>query len=110
MPRVNLSLMSSPSRTLRVASVQFESAPSDKEANFRKIERFATQAAQQGVRLVVFPECCISGYWFIRNLSVAQLGALAEPVPGGPSTQRLSALARKLGITIGAGLVEAAGA
>src|SRR5580765_4221481 len=96
-------------RTLRVASVQFESLPGDKQANFRKIETFVTQAAAQGVRLVVFPECCITGYWFIRNLSVEQLAALAEPIPDGPSTRRLIDLARKHGITVGAGLVEAAG-
>ena len=53
------------------------------------------QAAAQGVRLIVFPECCITGYWFIRNLSVEQLAALAEPIPDGPSTRRLIALARK---------------
>ena len=101
--------MSAPARRLRVASVQFESAPADKEANFRKIEDFTARAAAQGARLVVFPECCISGYWFIRNLSVDQLAALAEPIPGGPSTQRLSALARRHHLSVGAGLVEAAG-
>lgn len=97
-------------RTLRVASVQFESLPGDKEANFRKIETFVEQAAAQGVRLVVFPECCITGYWFIRNLSVGELAALAEPIPDGPSTRRLSALARQHGVTLGAGFVEAGGA
>jgi predicted amidohydrolase len=96
-------------RSLRAASVQFESSPGDKKANFRKIETFVEQAAAQGVRLIVFPECCITGYWFIRNLKARQLAALAEPIPGGPSTQRLIKLARKYGITIGAGLVEAAG-
>ena len=95
-------------RTLRVASVQFESAPADKGANFQKIERFVEAAVAQGVRLIVFPECCITGYWFIRNLSVRQLAALAEPIPDGPSTRRLSELARKHRLTIGAGLVEAA--
>ena len=94
-------------RTLRVATVQFESQPGDKQANFRKIETFLTQAAAQDVRLVIFPECCITGYWFIRNLSVTQLGALAEPIPDGPSTRRLSDVARQHGITLGAGLVEA---
>src|SRR5206468_5508942 len=68
------------------------------------------QAAAQGVRLVVFPECCITGYWFIRNLSLEQLAALAEPVPDGPSTRRLSDLARRHRVTLGAGLVEAGGA
>jgi len=86
-----------------------ESAPGDKEANFAKTEQFTTQAAAQGVRLVVFPECNLTGYWFIRNLQVEQLAALAEPVPDGPSTRRLKALARRHNLTIGAGLVEAAG-
>lgn len=97
-------------RRLRVAAVQFESAPADKETNFRKIETFVEQAVAQGVRLIVFPECCITGYWFIRNLSVEQLAALAEPIPDGPSTRRLIKLARQHRVTLGAGLVEAAGA
>jgi predicted amidohydrolase len=96
-------------RLLRVASVQFESQPGDKEANFQKVESFAAEAAAQGVRLVIFPECCLTGYWFIRNLTVDQLSELAEPIPHGPSTRRLAELARRLGITVGAGLVEAAG-
>ena len=93
-------------RTLRVASVQFESAPGDKEANFRKIERFVERAARENVRMIVFPECCITGYWFIRNLSVRELSELAEPVFDGPSSRRLIRLARSFGMTIGAGLVE----
>src|SRR3954468_25081961 len=87
-------------RTLRVAAVQFESLAGDKQANFRKIESFVAQAAAQGVRLVVFPECCITGYWFIRNLSLEQLAALAEPIPNGPSTRRLIELARRHRVTI----------
>src|SRR5687768_447156 len=94
---------------LRAAAVQFESAPGDKEKNFDTIERFLAQAAGQDARLVVFPECCITGYWFIRHLSPSQLAALAEPVPSGPSTQRLIGLAGRHQVTIGAGLVEAAG-
>src|SRR5260221_480516 len=94
-------------RTLRVASVQFESLPGDKEANFRKIEEFLESAARQKVRLIVFPECCVTGYWFIRHLSLSELGQLAEPIFDGPSSRRLIELARKSGLTIGAGLVEA---
>lgn len=94
-------------RTLRVAAVQFESAPGDKEANFRKVEKFLEQAVAQAVELVVFPECCLTGYWFIRNLAPEQLAALAEPIPSGPSTRRLVELARRHGLTLGAGLVEA---
>ncbi len=101
-----MSLTASP---LRAAAVQFESAPGDKQANFTILERFLTQAAAQRVQLIVFPECCLTGYWFIRNLSPAQLDALAERVPSGPSTRRLAALASQYQTAIGAGLVEAAG-
>ena len=87
--------------------MQFESVPGDKDANFSKIEAFTATAAAQGVRLVVFPEGCVSGYWFVRNLTVEQLAALAEPIPAGPSTQRLMALARRNGISVGAGWFEA---
>lgn len=97
-----------PSSPLRVAAVQMESQAGDKEANFAKIEAFVKQAAQQGVQLLVFPECCISGYWFIRNLTRPQLEKLAEPVFDGPSSERLRQLARTYGLSIGAGLVEAA--
>lgn len=95
--------------TLRIASVQMESAAGDKTANFAKIERFTAEAAARGVRLVLFPEGCITGYWFVRNLTIEQLAALAEQVPVGASTQRLIALAQRYGITIGAGLFEDAG-
>ncbi|MSU62968.1 MAG: acyltransferase [Pedosphaera sp.] len=100
---------SNKSHDLRVASVQMESLPGDKKTNFQKIECFVQKAAAQGVRLILFPECNITGYWFIRNLSVEQLAALAEPVPDGASTRHLVELARRHNITIGAGLVEAAG-
>jgi predicted amidohydrolase len=93
-------------RALRVASVQFESQPGDKEANFRKIETFVERAAGQHVRLIIFPECCITGYWFIRNLSVERLAHIAEPIFDGPSSRRLIELAKRFGMTIGAGLVE----
>ena len=95
-------------RGLRVASVQMEHTDGDKQANFAKIEKFTAQAAAQNAQLVVFPECCVTGYWFIRNLSTQQLAALAEPIPDGPSTQRLRDLARRHNITIGAGWVESA--
>ncbi len=85
-----------------------ESRAGDKDVNFGKIEAFVAQAAVQGVELIVFPECCITGYWFVRNLTPQQLESLAEPIPDGASTERLKALAAQYNIAIGAGLVEAA--
>lgn len=96
-----------PQRLLRVAAVQMESKAADKAANFARMESFVEEAARQGVRLIVFPECCITGYWFVRHLSRAELEELAEPVLGGESSQRLIGLAQQYGMSIGAGLIEA---
>jgi predicted amidohydrolase len=96
-------------RDARVASVQMESTAGDKAANFARVEALAREAAAKGVVLTLFPECCLTGYWFLRRLTVPQLAALAEPVPGGPSCERLLALSARLGTSLGAGLVESAG-
>jgi predicted amidohydrolase len=94
-------------RNLVVASVQFEHSPGDKQANLGKIRTFVEQAARQDVELIVFPECCITGYWFLRNLGREEFAALAEPVFEGPSSQTLMAMAQQYKMTIGAGLIEA---
>jgi len=91
-----------------VASVQMESAAGDKAANFAKVERFTAEAAARRARIVLFPECCLTGYWFLRHLTVPQLGELAERVPDGPACRRLLDLAARHGVSVGAGLVEAA--
>ena len=89
-------------RDIRVATVQLEHAPGDKAANLARIRSFADEAAGQEVKLLVFPEMCITGYWHVRNLSREEIQALAEPVPAGASTQELIALATERGMTIGA--------
>ena len=93
-------------RNIRVASVQFEHVAGDKKANLAKISDFVGRAARGNVELVAFPECCITGYWFLRKLSRGELKALAEPVPEGPSSQALISLARQYNMTVAAGLVE----
>src|SRR5262245_62938881 len=93
-------------RNIRVAAVQFQHAPGDKNANLATIERFVAAAAAKKVEIIAFPECCISGYWHLRKLSRGELTALAEPLPDGPAAQRLLALSRQHGMTIGAGLIE----
>jgi predicted amidohydrolase len=83
-----------------------ESQPSDKNANFAVVEEFVREAARQKVRLLIFPECSITGYWFLRKLTPTQLVELSEPVFDGPSSQRLISLAKRYQITIGAGFIE----
>jgi predicted amidohydrolase len=94
-------------RNVAAAAVQFECAQGDKAANLDKIHGFVEEAARRGVELLAFPECCITGYWFLRKLSREALAALAEPVVEGPSSRRLTAWAQQYRMTIGAGLIEA---
>ena len=94
-------------QNIRAASVQFNHAPGDKTANMRKIHSFVEDAAEQQVELLVLPEMCITGYWHVRRLPRESVEALAEPVPQGASTERLTSLARRHGLLVGAGLIIA---
>ncbi len=91
---------------LKAASVQFNHTPGDKTYNLGRITHFVEEAAAQDVDLIVFPEMCITGYWHVRKLTRSEVAALAEPVPDGPSTQALLALAARHNMTVGAGLIE----
>ncbi len=96
-------------RNIRVAAVQLEHTPGDKQANLGKIRGYVEQAAAQGVRMIAFPECCITGYWHLRHLSREELTALAEPVCEGPSAQALLSLAQDHSMTIGIRLHRTSG-
>ena len=93
-------------RNVKVSAVQFEHKPGDKQANLGKVRAFVEKAYEQRVKIIAFPECCLTGYWFLRRLSREELHALAEPVPQGPSSQALLALAAQYEMTVGAGLIE----
>lgn len=95
-------------KNIRVAAVQFEHVPNDKKANLEKVENFVEKAALKKVEIIVFPECCITGYWHLRHLSREELNDLAEPVFDGFSSQALVSLSKESGMMIGAGLIEAA--
>jgi predicted amidohydrolase len=96
-------------REMRAAVAQFEARDGDKSYNLDVIEDLAERSRTEAAELILFHECSISGYTFLENLSRDEIAALAEEVPGGPSTARLSALAGRLGIVISAGLVEREG-
>jgi predicted amidohydrolase len=94
--------------TYKTATVQFQHAPGNKEDNLEIITAYIEKAKEEDVKLIVFPEMCITGYWHVRNLSREEIRVLAEPVPDGPSTQKLVSLSTKHKMTIGAGLIELA--
>ena len=90
--------------TIRVATVQFEPRPGDKEYNLARVEHFAADAAADGALLVAFPELCVVGNRHLAASSAERLRELAEPEDG-PSIARVGALARRLGVGIGVGLL-----
>ncbi len=93
-------------KNIKAASVQFNHAHGDKEANFYKIRQYIKEAASKDADIIVFPEMCITGYWHVRHLAREEVAALAEPVPSGQSTRELLKLAAEYDINIGAGLIE----
>src|SRR5207253_1910349 len=77
----------------------------DKRHNLDAIRTQLHQAAGQGARLVVFPECALTGYAFE---SKEEAWPYAETLPG-PTTDTLAADCRQLGVWAAFGLLERAG-
>jgi predicted amidohydrolase len=92
--------------SLKIASVQFESASGGKSYNLSVIQRLSAQAAARGCQVVAFHECSITGYTFASKLSREELLAVAEIIPDGPSIQALIQIARDNSIVLLAGLFE----
>lgn len=91
---------------IKIATAQFEHQSGDKSYNLGIIESLSGQAASEGAQAVAFHECSITGYTFARHLSREQMLELAEPIPEGPSVQRLTEIACKHGIVVLAGMFE----
>jgi predicted amidohydrolase len=91
---------------MKVATVQFQHLAGDVPANLSVVTRFVLQAASKNVELVLFPECCLSGYWHLRKLTRIQLEVVAQRIPGGSAFAEVTKLAKTHDISIGVGLVE----
>ena len=70
--------------------------------NLAKIMERTRTAAANGANLVVFPECALTGYMFTSRTEAI---LFAESIPG-PSTEKLAALCRELGVYLVAGMLE----
>ena len=89
-------------RTYTVALVQMRMG-SDPQANFAAALDHIREAARRGAQIVCLPELFRTQYFCLRE--DLRLFNLAEPIPG-PSTERLSTLARELRLAIIASLFE----
>src|SRR5690554_1670947 len=89
-------------RTLPVALIQ-EKNHGDADANLSVIAERVAEAAKQGARLVLLQELH-NGAYFCQHECVDEFD-LAETIPG-PSTARLSALAKQHGVVLVGSLFE----
>ncbi len=88
---------------MKAAFVQFNPSYLDVESNWNQVESLI---ATVDVDLIVLPELFTSGYFFQSSEHVARV---AEPIPDGPTTERVHQWAEALQATIVAGLPERAG-
>ena len=87
---------------MKIAAVQMDVALFNKEANLAKVLHRLRSASQRGAKIIIFPECALTGYCFE---SAEEAKPFAEPVPG-PSTLALAAAASELDCTAIVGLIE----
>lgn len=87
---------------IRVAGVQMDVKLGEVEVNRAAMIGRIREAAHAGARLVVFPECALTGYGFD---SKNEAGRVAEPIPG-PSTGLIQAECARLGVASVFGLLE----
>jgi (R)-amidase len=84
-------------KNYRLAVCQFEPVFLDKTANLNKIEDMAQRSVLAGAQLVIFPECCITGYK--PGKSLINIAEQAEVIKGndrGPSVRRMEKLSDDL--------------
>ncbi|GER83391.1 amidohydrolase [Thermogemmatispora aurantia] len=86
----------------RVAAIQYEPTPGQKEQNIGDLLRLVEEAARHGARLIVLPELATTGYcWESRE----EIAPYVEPVPG-PTCLRFAELAAAYGCYIALSLAE----
>lgn len=87
---------------VKIAGVQMDPKIGAVKENLAKIMERTGTAAANGANLVVFPECALTGYMFTSRTEAIPF---AESIPG-PSTEKLAALCRELGVYLVAGMLE----
>lgn len=87
---------------VKVAAAQINPKLMKKEINLEKIALFTREAAGNDVKLIVFPECALTGYRFRSKEEAIQY---AESIPG-PATDVIAELCKKLDSYVILGLLE----
>ena len=86
--------------TIRVAAVSMNSLLGQPQRNLATMAEWCEKAAREKAELVVFPELVVHGH------CTPNTWELAEPIPEGPSVQRLLEVARRTGMILSFGMSE----
>ena len=87
---------------IKIAAVQMDPKLMQVKENLASMVRAAREASQNQAKLIVFPECSLTGYVFSSREEALPY---AETIPG-PSTEALLSICKELEIYIVFGLLE----
>ena len=87
---------------IRVAGVQMNVDLGDATANLQRLKTLLAEAADGGARLVIFPECAVTGYCFESREEAMDC---AQPLPG-PAVETVAEACRERGVSAIFGLLE----
>jgi len=87
---------------VKIAGVQIDPKILEKEVNLSRCLELIELTAKEEARLIVFPECTLTGYSFT---SLEEALPVFEPVPG-PSTEEIMAACRRLNVYVIVCLLE----
>ena len=88
--------------SFRIAGVQMDIAFADKQANLRAMQEQFRHAVSLGARLVIFPECALTGYCFSDQIQALELAEVAQ----GAAAEAMSSLANELSAVAVYGYLE----
>jgi predicted amidohydrolase len=91
-----------PAASVKVATIEFAPEEGKVAANVARMVTLATEAGENGAKMIVLPEMATSGYSFFSR---AEIATVAETVPGA-STAAIGAVAKKFGAYIAFGMPE----
>src|SRR3954469_18210628 len=89
----------------RIACAQIDCVLGDPKTNLAKIISNMRAAAERDARLVMFPECALTGYAYN---SLEEAIPFAEPIDG-QSSQAIAEICAETGVYAVVGFIEAAG-
>jgi N-carbamoylputrescine amidase len=87
-------------KDIRVAAACMNAVPGQIDQNLGTIQSFVSRAADQGVKIVCFPELSVTGYVVEKPESISPPSVFRE------ASDRMSQMARSNAITVLAGVIE----